>query len=139
MCSPGIILKGKNFFAFFISSSLYLLPISLLTEKIVFSGLVIACLLASKPTNLSPFLVNAIIEGVVLPPSSFTITTGFPASITATTELVVPKSIPIIFPIINFLLKYITFIRINYFNLYFFLLIGTATFTIAGLSIFDFI
>jgi len=104
VCSPGINLKGKIFFAFFTCSSLYLLPISLLTENIVFSGLVTACLFANKPTNLSPFFVNATIEGVVLPPSAFSMITGFPPSITATTELVVPKSIPIIFPIILFLL-----------------------------------
>jgi hypothetical protein len=43
--------------------------------------------------------VNATTEGVVLIPSGFGITLGSPASITATQELVVPKSIPITFAI----------------------------------------
>jgi hypothetical protein len=38
-------------------------------------------------------------EGVVLLPSALAITTGSPPSMTATQELVVPRSIPIIFPI----------------------------------------
>ena len=37
-------------------------------------------------------------EGVVRPPSSFVTTVGCPPSITATTELVVPRSMPMIFP-----------------------------------------
>ena len=43
---------------------------------------------------------NATTEGVVLLPSLFGITTGSLPSITLTHELVVPKSIPIIFPIL---------------------------------------
>jgi hypothetical protein len=39
-------------------------------------------------------------EGVVLRPSLLGMTTGSLPSITATQELVVPKSIPIIFPIL---------------------------------------
>ena len=69
-----------------------------LIEKMVFSGLVIACRLATWPTRRSPLLVNATTEGVVRPPSSLGITFGSPPSMTATTELVVPRSIPIIFP-----------------------------------------
>jgi len=68
-------------------------------ENTVFLGLVIDCLFAGCPTNLSPDLVKATTEGVVLPPSEFGITTGSLPSITETQELVVPKSIPIIFPI----------------------------------------
>src|SRR5579872_6980942 len=67
-------------------------------------GLVIAWRFAGSPTFLSPLFKNATIEGVVLLPSSFWITTGSLPSITATHELVVPKSIPIIFPIVLFLL-----------------------------------
>jgi molecular chaperone DnaK len=52
-------------------------------------------------TSLSPVFENATTEGVVLKPSALAITTGLPPSITATQELVVPKSIPIIFPIIK--------------------------------------
>ena len=44
-------------------------------------------------------MAKATTEGVVLAPSGFVITMGSPPSNTATQELVVPKSIPIIFPI----------------------------------------
>src|SRR5690606_18240513 len=82
------------------SSDLFF-PINLFTEEMVLAGLVIACLFAGSPTFLSPFPLskNATIEGVVLLPSLFCITTGSLPSITATQEFVVPKSIPIIFPI----------------------------------------
>src|SRR5215472_16092623 len=62
----------------------------------VFSGLVIAWRLATCPTSRSPVLVKATIDGVVRPPSSLAMTLGSPPSITATQELVVPRSIPII-------------------------------------------
>src|ERR1700689_1093443 len=67
-----------------------------LIEYTVFSGFVIAWRLATWPTSRSPVLVIATTEGVVRPPSWFGITTGSPPCITATTELVVPRSIPII-------------------------------------------
>jgi hypothetical protein len=44
-------------------------------------------------------------DGVVLAPSALGITTGSPPSITLTQLFVVPKSIPIIFAIIFFLLN----------------------------------
>ena len=44
-------------------------PIYLFTEKIVFSGLVTACLFAIAPTNLLPSFVKATTDGVVLFPS----------------------------------------------------------------------
>ena len=72
------------------------LPISLLEEKIVFSGFVTACLFAACPTRRSPFLLNATIDGVVRTPSALGITLASPASITAMHELLVPRSIPII-------------------------------------------
>src|SRR5690606_2262151 len=56
------------------------------------------CRLAAAPTSRSPSSVKATTEGVVRPPSSFGITTGCPPSITATTELVVPRSMPITLP-----------------------------------------
>src|SRR5207245_4460294 len=65
----------------------------------VFSGLVMACRLATWPTRRSPVLVNATTDGVVRPPSSLAMTLGSPPSITATQELVVPRSIPIILAI----------------------------------------
>src|SRR5580692_13081427 len=65
-------------------------------EYTVFSGLVIACRLATWPTRRSPLLVIATTEGVVRAPSWLGITVGSPPCITATTELVVPRSIPII-------------------------------------------
>ena len=87
-----------------LEDSLNLLPINLLTEAIVFSGLVTACLFAGSPTLISPSSTNAITEGVVLFPSALGITTGSLPSITETHEFVVPKSIPIILLIIfNFI------------------------------------
>jgi hypothetical protein len=65
-----------------------------LTDRIVRSGFVMACRLATSPTKISPFLLNPTTEGVVLAPSALGITTGSPASSTDTTELVVPRSIP---------------------------------------------
>src|SRR5271170_6396468 len=62
-----------------------------------------ACRLATCPTNRSPVLVNPTTDGVVRPPSSLGITFGSPPSITATTEFVVPKSMPIIFAIASLL------------------------------------
>src|SRR5260221_6403548 len=59
----------------------------------VFSGLVTACRLATCPTRRSPPLVMATTLGVVRAPSWLGMTTGSPPCITATTELVVPKSI----------------------------------------------
>ena len=70
-----------------------------LMEKTVFSGFVIAWRRATCPTSRSPSLANATTDGVVRPPSEFGMTVGSPPSMTATTELVVPRSIPMILPI----------------------------------------
>src|SRR5690606_17279945 len=78
----------------------YRRPINRLTDIMVLTGLVIAWRLAGSPTLRSPFFIKAITEGVVRRPSSLAITTGSLPSITATQLLVVPKSIPIIFPIL---------------------------------------
>src|SRR2546429_8092430 len=75
-----------------------------LMEKIVFSGLVTAWRLATVPTRRSPDCVNATTDGVVRPPSAFSITVGSPPSSTAIQLLVVPRSIPIVFPIYVLLL-----------------------------------
>src|SRR5688500_13985381 len=77
-----------------------------LSEKNVFSGMIVAWRLAVWPTSRSPFLVKATTDGVVRLPSALGMTTGSPPSITATTELVVPRSIPTIFGIIFPLLLY---------------------------------
>src|SRR5471032_1684333 len=58
------------------------------------SALVTACRLATSPTRTSPFLANATTEGGVRDPSAFAMTVGSPPSRTATTEFVVPRSIP---------------------------------------------
>src|SRR6185437_4210754 len=71
-----------------------LVPMWRFTDRMVRSGLVIACRLATSPTSTSPVLENPTTDGVVLPPSALGITTGSPASSTLTTELVVPRSIP---------------------------------------------
>jgi hypothetical protein len=67
-----------------------------LIEKMVRLGLVTAWRLATWPTRRSPSLVNATTEGVVRPPSALGMTTGSPPSMTDTTELVVPRSMPMI-------------------------------------------
>ena len=71
-----------------------------LTLITVRSGLVMAWRLATWPTIRSPSLVKATTEGVVRAPSALAMTTGSPPSMTATQELVVPKSMPMIFPIV---------------------------------------
>jgi hypothetical protein len=73
-------------------------PMKRLMLKIVFSGLVIAWRLATWPTSRSPLLAKATTDGVMRPPSALVITCGSPPSMTATTELVVPRSMPMIFP-----------------------------------------
>src|SRR5262245_3653534 len=67
-----------------------------LMENTVVSGFVTACRFATCPTSRSPDLVKPTTEGVSRPPSELVMTTGSPPSITATTELVVPRSIPMI-------------------------------------------
>ena len=62
---------------------------SLLLAKTVFYELVMACLFEAAPTSLSPSLVKATTDGVVLAPSEFSITFGTLPSIMATHELVV--------------------------------------------------
>src|ERR1700746_754206 len=76
-----------------------------LMEKMVFSGLVIAWRLATWPTRRSPDLAKATTDGVIRPPSELVMTCGSPASMAATTELVVPKSMPMILPIGSVLLR----------------------------------
>src|SRR5579884_814354 len=72
-----------------------------LTLKIVFSGLVIACRRATWPTSRSPVLgLTATTDGVKRLPSAFSSTVGSPASMIATTELVVPRSMPRTFAIV---------------------------------------
>src|SRR3977135_3417389 len=61
----------------------------------VLSGLVMLCRLAVCPTRTSPLSVKATIDGVVRAPSKFSMTFALLPSITATHELVVPRSMPI--------------------------------------------
>src|SRR5262249_11518241 len=68
------------------------------------SGLVTAWRLAGWPTSRSPSSLNATIEGVVRMPSAFSMTFGVAPSMTATHELVVPRSIPMTLPMIRPLL-----------------------------------
>ena len=83
--------------------TLYAVPISRLIEEMVRSGLVMAWRFATCPTMRSPVLLNATTEGVVRAPSALAITTGSPPSMTATQEFVVPRSMPIVFAIVNYL------------------------------------
>src|SRR5580692_12857115 len=71
-----------------------------LIEYTVFSGFVTAWRFATWPTRRSPDFVIATTEGVVRAPSWLGITTGSPPCMTATTEFVVPRSIPIILLIV---------------------------------------
>src|SRR3954469_6064564 len=67
-----------------------------LIEKIVFFGLVTAWRLATVRTSRSPPVVKATTDGVVRPPSAFSMTVGSPPSRTAMHEFVVPRSIPMV-------------------------------------------
>ena len=71
-----------------------------LTDEMVFSGLVTAWFLAALPTTRSPSLRKPSTEGVVRSPSALTRISGSLPSMTAIAELVVPKSMPMIFAII---------------------------------------
>lgn len=91
-------LQIKNFQkthrSFLTSGESNLRPIYRLVAYSVFCGLVTAWRLAGAPTSLSPSGVNATTEGVVRLPSAFSRTFAVLPSMTATQELVVPKSIP---------------------------------------------
>jgi len=78
-----------------------------LIEKIVFFGFVTACRFAICPTRRSPLWLNPTTDGVVRAPSEFWITTASPPSITATHELVVPRSMPIILLLFAILLLHV--------------------------------
>src|SRR5271166_758511 len=86
--------------SFLVIGSSYDRPIRRLMAKKVRSGLVTACRFAGWPTRRSPSSVNATIEGVVRAPSEFSMTLGVAPSMTATHELVVPRSMPITFAIV---------------------------------------
>src|SRR5450755_2305793 len=85
-------------------TSASLRPMKRLIEKIVFCGLVTAWRLATVPTRRSPDDVNATTDGVVRPPSAFSMTVGSPPSSTGMHEFVVPRSIPIVLAIFVLLL-----------------------------------
>ena len=76
-----------------------------LMEKTVFVGLVTAWRLATVPTRRSPLCAKATTDGVVRPPSLFSMTVGSPPSSTAMHELVVPRSIPMVFAMCVLLLE----------------------------------
>jgi hypothetical protein len=88
----ALICCGVNFLPSMVTDQL--VPMCRLTERIVRSTLVTACRFATSPTSTSAFLANATTDGVVREPSAFAMTVGSPPSRTATTELVVPRSIP---------------------------------------------
>ena len=69
-------------------------PISRLIDRIVRSGFVMAWRLATSPTSTSPVLEYPTTEGVIRDPSALGMTRGSPPSRTATTEFVVPRSMP---------------------------------------------
>ena len=65
----------------------------------VWSGLMSICRLAISPTNRSPSALKPTTLGVTRPPSSLMMTLGSPRSMKAHTELVVPRSMPMMVPI----------------------------------------
>ena len=86
--------------------TVHLSPIWRLMELIVRSVFVTACLLARSPTRRSPLEVKATTLGVVIFPDAAGIMTGALFSTTETQLFVVPRSIPITFPIIFLHLLY---------------------------------
>ena len=95
---PSTMANGLMPMDFFTSASLNLRPMSRLIANRVLVGLVTAWRLAIWPTSRSPLSVKATMDGVVRLPSEFSMTLGSPPSMMATHELVVPRSIPMIFP-----------------------------------------
>src|SRR3990170_545719 len=79
------------------TSSSNLRPIRRLTACRVLWGLVMAWRFAAWPTMTSPSSAKATTDGVVRSPSLFSITRTLSPSMIATQELVVPRSIPMIF------------------------------------------
>src|SRR5919106_2078241 len=92
---------GTSSFERCTSGSSHRRPMKRLMLKIVFSGLVIAWRLATWPTSRSPLFAKATTDGVMRAPSAFVMTCGSPPSMTATTEFVVPRSMPMILPIVS--------------------------------------
>ena len=74
-------------------------------------------------------------DGVVRVPSTFSITFGLPFSITATQELVVPRSMPIMRPMMRSFYKEIELIEIWGRSLLFQASLPLATITSAGRSV----
>src|SRR5581483_2353954 len=89
------ILYGTMPMSFWVMGSSKRRPISRLMAKKVNSGLVTPWRLAGWPIRRSPSGAKATMEGVVRAPSAFSMTLGADPSITATQELVVPRSMPI--------------------------------------------
>ena len=89
-----VILNGTSLRSRSTSGSSERRPIRRLIAKKVLVALVTACRLAGSPTSFSPSSVNATIDGVVFKPSALMMTFGVDPSMTATHELVVPRSIP---------------------------------------------
>src|SRR3954469_4727446 len=85
-----------------------------LMEKTVLVGLVTAWRLATVPTRRSPLAAKATTDGVVRPPSLFSITVGSPPSRTAMHELVVPRSIPMVFAMCCAPLKNLSLLGADY-------------------------
>src|SRR5579872_1576310 len=98
-----MILYGTSPISFLVMGSSKVRPIRRLIAKKVRSGLVTPWRLAGWPTRRSPSSVNATIDGVVRAPSEFSMTLGVDPSMTATHELVVPRSMPITLAIAHIL------------------------------------
>ena len=90
--------------SFCTSFSENLRPIRRLTAYSVFLGLVTDWRLADAPTNTSPSSWYAMMDGVVRAPSAFSMTLATLPSMMATQLLVVPRSMPMILPMVKLLL-----------------------------------
>jgi hypothetical protein len=80
-------------------------PMKRLIEKIVFSGLMMAWLRATRPTSRSEFLLTATTDGTRRSPSAEGMTMAHRPSSQLQLRFVVPRSIPIIFPMIAPILR----------------------------------
>src|SRR3989338_2454570 len=98
--------NGTAFLSLSTAGSSYECPMKRFIWNTVFLGFVTACLLAKSPTSRSPVFETATTDGVVRAPSAFSIISGSPLRTTATAEFVVPKSIPILFPMMFYSILY---------------------------------
>ena len=92
-------IEAEAYISFLTSGSSNRLPIRRFVAWKVFAGFVTAWRFAGIPTSLSLSFVKATTLGVVLAPSAFSNTLAVFPSMMATHEFVVPRSIPMTWPL----------------------------------------